>query len=184
MKISGVFVAKGEEKYITIGSFIANKDFILKTNRKEFPKEKAAYYYIDDVLVERVRKDTIANKQFVSELNKPIILENITFEFGKSELKESSFAELNELAATLKENPTYQITLSGHTDNVGQEEDNLKLSEARAKAVAEYLTSKGIAPTRISYQGYGSRNPITTNETEQGREQNRRVEFILTQDEK
>ena len=143
-----------------------------------------AYYYLDDVLVERVKKDTVQTKQFASELNKPIILKNITFEFGKSQLRESSFAELNNLATELKANPTYQINLSGHTDNIGQEEDNLKLSQARAKAVAEYLTSKGIAPTRITYKGYGSKQPITTNETEQGREQNRRVEFILTQDEK
>lgn len=184
VKISGTFTAQGGEKYITIGSFdIDNKSFV-KSGRKQKPNYKYAYYYLDDVLVERVKKDTLVTKQFTSELNKPIILQNITFEFAKSQLKESSFAELNNLAAELKANPSYQINLSGHTDNIGQEEDNLKLSQARAKAVAEYLTSKGIAPTRITYKGYGSKQPITTNETEQGREQNRRVEFILSQDEK
>lgn len=181
VKISGTFKAQGGEKYITIGGFGHNKNNFIKIEKKQLNE---AYYYLDDVLVERVKKDTVQTKQFASELNKPIILKNITFEFGKSKLKESSFAELNKLIVELQANPNYQITLSGYTDNVGQEEDNLKLSQARAKAVAEYLTSKGIAPIRITYKGYGSKQPITTNETEQGREQNRRVEFILTQDEK
>lgn len=184
VKVSGIFKAQGGEKYITIGSFSSSSKCLVKTGRKIFPKEKSAYYYLDDVLVEPVKKDTIITKQYTSELNKPIILKNITFEFGKSQLKESSFAELNTLAAELNANPSYQISLSGHTDNIGQEEDNLELSQARAKAVAEYLTSKGIAPTRITYKGYGSQQPISTNDTEQGREQNRRVEFILSQDEK
>ena len=184
VKISGTFKAQGGEKYITIGSFDTDNKSFVKLGRKQKPKFNEAYYYLDDVLVERVKKDTVQTKQFASELNKPIILENITFEFGKSQLKESSFAELNKLIVELQANPNYQITLSGYTDNVGQEEDNLKLSEARAKAVAEYLIIKGIDKERITYKGYGSKQPITTNETEQGREQNRRVEFILTQDEK
>lgn len=181
VKISGIFKANGKEQYLILGCFPKSKnDF--KVEKKH--RKKSAGYYIDDVMVRRVKEDSVVTKQFTSELNKPIILKNITFEFGKSQLKESSFAELNKLAAELNANPSYQISLSGHTDNIGQEEDNLKLSEARAKAVAEYLVSKGIAKERITYKGYGSQQPITTNETEQGREQNRRVEFILTQDAK
>lgn len=181
VKISSIFTAKGNERYLILGCFPKSKIDFIRLKRTYL---KTASYCIDDVLVERLKKDTIQIKQFTSELNKPIILKNITFEFGKSQLKESSFTELNNLATELNANPTYKITLSGHTDNIGQEEDNLKLSQARAKAVAEYLISKGIAPTRITYKGYGSQQPIGTNETEQGREQNRRVEFILTQDEK
>lgn len=187
VKISGTFTAQGGEKYITIGCFARDKNDFVKVKQKTkgfFFSKTSGGYFLDDVLVERVKKDTVVPKQFASELNKPIILKNITFEFGKSKLKESSFAELNNLAAELQANPSYQITLSGHTDNIGQEEDNLKLSKARAKAVAEYLIIKGIDKERITYKGYGSQQPITTNETEQGREQNRRVEFILTQDEK
>jgi outer membrane protein OmpA-like peptidoglycan-associated protein len=187
VKISGTFTAQGGEKYITIGCFARDKNDFVKVKQKTkgfFFSKTSGGYFLDDVLVESLKKDTLVTKQYTSELNKPIILKNITFEFGKSRLKESSFAELNKLIVELQANPTYKITLSGHTDNIGQEEDNLKLSEARAKAVAEYLTSKGIASIRITYQGYGSKQPITTNETEQGREQNRRVEFILSQDEK
>lgn len=187
VKISGIYTAQGGEKFITIGCFARDKNDFVKVKQKTkgfFFSKTSGGYFIDDVLVERVKKDTVQTKQFASELNKPIILKNITFEFGKSQLKESSYSELNKLAAELNANPSYQISLSGHTDNIGQEEDNLELSQARAKAVAEYLTSKGIAPTRITYKGYGSQQPISTNDTEQGREQNRRVEFILSQDEK
>lgn len=118
VKIFGVFKAQGGEKYIIIGGFPTDKSDFIKMKRHY---KKSAGYYIDDVLVERVKKDTVQTKQFASELNKPIILKNITFEFGKSQLKESSFAELNKLVTELNANPTYKITLSGHTDNIGQD---------------------------------------------------------------
>jgi outer membrane protein OmpA-like peptidoglycan-associated protein len=72
------------------------------------------------------------------------------------------------------------ITIIGNTDNTGNEEKNRILSEARAKAVAEYLTSKNIDKSRIKYTGYGSSKPIASNDTEEGKQQNRRVEFIIS----
>ena len=68
----------------------------------------------------------------------------------------------------------------GYTDNIGDEESNIQLSEERAGSVTQYLINKGINKDRISYKGYGSKNPITNNDTEQEKEKNRRVEFILT----
>lgn len=179
VKISGTFIAKGGEEYITIGSFAQkNKDFV-DTKRKINKNWKEAYYYVDDVLVQKLEKDHIIVKQDKPKINESVILKNITFEFGESELIESSFEELDKLVKKLKDNPNYKINISGHTDNAGKEEDNLKLSVARAKAVSDYLISKGIIETRITYKGYGVSQPISTNETKEGQEKNRRVEFIL-----
>ena len=181
IKISGSFIAEGGEEYITIGSFSQkNKDFI-DTKRKNNKNSREAYYYVDDVLVEKFEKDVIITEKDKPILNEPVILKNITFEFGKSILKEVSFTELDQLVILLNDNPTYKIALSGYTDNVGQQEDNLKLSEARAKTVAEYLISKGITIERITYKGYGNSNTIASNDNQIGRAKNRRVEFILTE---
>lgn len=106
-------------------------------------------------------------------------LNNIFFETGKWDLKEESFVELDEVVKFLNSNPAMEIALGGHTDNVGADEANLRLSENRAKAVLDYVVSKGIAAERISSKGYGETKPLTGNETEEGRQKNRRVEFTI-----
>jgi len=108
-----------------------------------------------------------------------LVLNNIFFDFNSAELKEESKPELDRLVNFLKKNPKLRITLAGHTDIVGTEEYNQKLSERRAKAVADYLIRKGINPSRINVVGYGSKKPIAPNDTEEGRAKNRRVEVIL-----
>jgi OmpA-OmpF porin, OOP family len=113
------------------------------------------------------------------ETGQVIRINNIFFEFGKAELKTESFSELNRLVKLMEQNATMEIALGGHTDNVGSEESNLKLSTDRAKSVLDYLVSKGIAANRISSNGYGKSKPVTENETEEGRAQNRRVEFTV-----
>jgi outer membrane protein OmpA-like peptidoglycan-associated protein len=113
------------------------------------------------------------------ETGQVIRLNNIFFESGKAELKPGSFEELDRVVKLLEENPSIAIDLAGHTDNVGTNEDNQQLSEARAKAVYDYILGKGIAAARLSYKGYGETKPVETNETEQGRERNRRVEFTI-----
>jgi outer membrane protein OmpA-like peptidoglycan-associated protein len=113
-----------------------------------------------------------------------IILKNISFEVNKSILLPSSNKELNKLADNLIKNKNTVIEICGHTDNTGSEEKNKALSEARAKAVADYLISKGIDKTRTSYIGYGSTKPIAKNDTEEGRQLNRRVEFLIKEKEK
>jgi outer membrane protein OmpA-like peptidoglycan-associated protein len=72
-----------------------------------------------------------------------------------------------------------KIEIHGHTDNTGDEAKNQKISENRAKAVREYIISKNIEPKRISYKGFGSKQPIKLNNTEEGRKKNRRVEFLI-----
>jgi len=117
------------------------------------------------------------------ELNKPLTLNNIYFETGKSNLLDSSFTELNTLFNILKSKPKMIIQISGYTDNVGKAQDNIVLSEARAKAVKKYLSDKGIDNNRLIVKGYGSSNPKTSNDTEAGRAKNRRVEIMVLKNE-
>ena len=109
----------------------------------------------------------------------PIVLKNVFFNSGSSELKPSSEPELNLLFQILSENSNMKIELRGHTDNVGSEQDNQTLSENRAKAVFQYLVDRGIADTRLQYKGFGESMPVDTNETAEGRRNNRRTEFII-----
>ena len=108
-----------------------------------------------------------------------LILNNIFFETGKSTLLPQSNAELDKIAEFLAEGTVSQIEISGHTDNVGSDELNLKLSQARAQAVVNYLVSKGINANMLQAKGYGKTRPIDTNLTEQGKSNNRRVEFFV-----
>lgn len=108
-----------------------------------------------------------------------IVLKNIFFDFDKSTLRPESTAELERLVNLLNELPKLKIEISGHTDNKGSAEYNKKLSEDRAKAVVDYLVSKGIDPDRLKYAGYGFDRPIATNDTDEGRQLNRRTEFEI-----
>lgn len=106
-----------------------------------------------------------------------VVLKNIFFDTDKYDLKAESYVELNILYDLLIKNPTLKIEIGGHTDNTGSKEHNRVLSQNRAKAVYIYLTEKGINSSRLSYQGYGDTKAIDTNDTEQGRANNRRTEF-------
>jgi len=111
------------------------------------------------------------------EANATIVLKNIFFDSKLYEIKTESTPELDNLVQLLKDNPALKIQITGHTDNVGKAEDNLLLSNNRAKAVITYLTTKGIDPARLSYKGFGSTQPIESNNTEEGRAKNRRTEL-------
>lgn len=91
----------------------------------------------------------------------------------------SSYAELDRLADQLKAQTHVALEVSGHTDNQGAEQENYKLSEDRAKAVVDYLVLKGVDRSRLLAKGYGESKPIATNDTPEGREQNRRVEIQI-----
>lgn len=108
-----------------------------------------------------------------------VILKNIFFEHDSYQMKETSYPELNELIHFLKINPTVSVEISGHTDNTGTPEYNLKLSEKRALEIGSYLM-KSIRPERITLNGYGAEKPVDTNDTEQGRSNNRRSELRIT----
>jgi len=107
-----------------------------------------------------------------------IVMNNIFFDFDKSELKEESFPELNRILQFLKE-ADIEIAISGHTDNIGPEEYNMGLSDRRANSVQQYFIKNGIAEERIELKFFGETKPIETNDTREGRSKNRRVEFEI-----
>lgn len=106
-----------------------------------------------------------------------IVLKNIFFDFNKSTLRKESENEIQQLTKLLIDVPTMKIEISGHTDNRGSDEYNKNLSNQRAKAVYDRLIEKGIDASRLTFIGYGEEKPIATNETEEGRQLNRRTEF-------
>jgi outer membrane protein OmpA-like peptidoglycan-associated protein/Tol biopolymer transport system component len=114
-----------------------------------------------------------------AEEEKPVVLRNVFFATGSAILRPESRLELDRLKQLLLDNPTLRIQINGHTDNVGAEQDNQILSENRAKAVYEYLLGAGIADERLRYKGYGKNRPIDSNDTEEGRQRNRRTEFVV-----
>ena len=113
------------------------------------------------------------------EPGKSFTLRNVLFDFAKASLKPSSFAALNDLVELLNRKKNISIEIGGHTDNIGKAEDNLRLSEARAKSVMDYLIKKGIAPNRLTFKGYGDTQPVKSNNTEAGRQENRRTEVRI-----
>jgi len=108
-----------------------------------------------------------------------VVLNNIFFETGKATLSPQSRLELQKAIDLLKANQSMIIEVGGHTDNVGEDAANMKLSHDRAKAVRDYLVNAGIAPARLQAKGYGESNPIASNDTDNGRQANRRTEFII-----
>ncbi|MCB9082316.1 MAG: PD40 domain-containing protein [Lewinellaceae bacterium] len=110
---------------------------------------------------------------------KPVILRNVFFATNSATLDPASTDELNRLAQLLREQPQLRIQLNGHTDDVGSESDNQVLSEARARAVMQYLVNAGIAANRLQARGFGESLPIAPNDTPEGRRQNRRTEFVV-----
>lgn len=108
---------------------------------------------------------------------KTVVLKNVFFDSGKSELQPESRTELDALAALLRENATLRLQINGHTDQVGDDKANLLLSEQRAQAVLQYLVEKGIAPERLRAKGFGESRPVDGNDTPEGRARNRRTEI-------
>ena len=114
------------------------------------------------------------------DIGSKIALRNVFFETGKSEVKIDSYPELDRLIQLMMDVPTLKIELSGHTDNVGNDEYNLNLSQRRADAVRAYLTSRGVDKSRVLAVGYGESKPVDSNDTKDGRANNRRTEFEIT----
>jgi outer membrane protein OmpA-like peptidoglycan-associated protein len=109
-----------------------------------------------------------------------VVLNNIFFDFDKATLRRESTGELERLQKLLTETPALRLEISGHTDNVGQDAYNKDLSQRRAKAVVDYLVSKGIDKSRLTFVGYGDNQPVAPNTTKAGRQLNRRTEFKVT----
>lgn len=121
-----------------------------------------------------ITQETISRAAVTQEA---LVLKNVLFDFGQANLRPESKKELNRLLDLLRQNPDLSIELLGHTDSVGSSDYNLNLSLERALTVYKYLLHEGIEPPRLSCSGLGKTQPIASNETAEGRQQNRRVEF-------
>jgi OmpA-OmpF porin, OOP family len=149
--------------------------YMITANTSGFLSKTDSIEVISDE-VSPVIKDIYLNP---IEVGLTVRLNNIYFDFDRTTLKKESFVELDKVVDFLKENPTVEIEISGHTDGKGAADYNLKLSQGRAQAVVDYVVSQGIQAYRLIAQGYGKEKPVATNDTEEGRATNRRVEFTV-----
>ncbi|GAB4344086.1 MAG: hypothetical protein OHK0038_24230 [Flammeovirgaceae bacterium] len=143
-----------------------NEDNLLKEKEKVTINEKPKEVFLE------VKPEKIAEGSSVR-------LNNIFFDVNKAELRKESISELNHIVEMMKEYPNMVVEVAGHTDNTGTAEHNMALSTERARSVLKYLISKGIDKKRIVAVGYGMSKPIASNDTEEGRQSNRRTEFKI-----
>lgn len=119
----------------------------------------------------------IVNLEFDPASN--FILENVEFDFGKATLRPQSLATLNHLIEYLKRKSRVHIEIAGFTDNIGTHAENQKLSLERARSIFKFLNQNGISEERMTIKGYGDSQPITENNSEEGRQKNRRIEITI-----
>lgn len=200
-KVSGVIEAKGDERFLLIGNFYGDD----ATLHEQQPQgERGAYYFIDDVNVRLappgtpitpaprtsvppppkvVVPDNVSTKVVElprmepPQVGRSVRLDNIGFDFAKATLTPASKTELDELADMLFDYPLMRIAIEGHTDDVGDDAFNMKLSDDRAKAVVDYLHGKKIPLDRMTWHGFGESKPMMANDSDAHRALNRRVEF-------
>lgn len=141
--------------------------------------------YQDTLNLKGINSNTTIERDILMvpiKTEQPITLNNVFFKFATADLREESYPELDRLYSVLKKNPDLKIEISGHTCSIGNDEYNQKLSEKRAYEIYYYLATNGINSKRLSAVGYGENMPKASNETEEGRMINRRVEFKITTD--
>ena len=119
------------------------------------------------------------NFKIVHQMPRKVTLDDVHFNTGEATLRESSYEALGHLKKALERNPNMRVEIAGHTDSRGDKADNQELSEERAKAVVKYLKEQGVDASRLEAKGYGERKPIAPNDTEKGRQQNRRTEVRI-----
>lgn len=160
-----------------LACIVTGTNVLLNVNHPDYP------FYSENFQLEKSYSDLEPFLKDIrlhkAEVGTTYILRNIFFDFDKSDLKEESFPELNNLADYMIQNVNLRIEIGGHTDNQGSDEYNEKLSLDRARSVYNYLIDKGVSASRLAYKGYGKSQPIATNETEEGRASNRRTEFKI-----
>jgi len=165
-KESGSYSIRLEEKK-NYGVEITSQGYMVFLDIINIPPDTEASEMISNFALQKVK------------VGEKVILKNIFFELNKATLTAASYEELGRVLKLLESNPTLRIEISGHTDNVGSFQVNQRLSEARAKAVVDYLIGNGTDPDRLEYAGYAFSRPVATNDTAEGRAQNRRVEFEI-----
>jgi outer membrane protein OmpA-like peptidoglycan-associated protein len=149
------------------GIAVKKDNYLFHSENFDIPNTAAYQEVVKDVALKNI---AVGSK---------IILKNIFFDFDKATLRPESTNELERLTKLLNDVPTLKIEISGHTDSKGADDYNKTLSNNRAKAVLDYLVKAGIAASRLTSVGYGEEQPISTNDTDEGRQMNRRTEFKI-----
>jgi OmpA-OmpF porin, OOP family len=149
-------------------------------------KDMTDYNKIEDMIKKHIPKEVIKEVVREVQVEKPVagtkwVLFGVNFEFNKSSLLPQSYPILEHAVDVLKHNPKLKVEILGHTDNVGSEDYNLKLSRERAETVKNYLVSRGIEGNRLTTTGLGESNPVSDNNSDQGRAMNRRIEFKVVE---
>jgi outer membrane protein OmpA-like peptidoglycan-associated protein len=162
-------------KYLV--SLPAGKNYGIAVKKTGYPFHSENFDIPDTAAFQQITKD-VALKNMV--VGTKIVLKNIFYDFDKATLRLESTNELQRLVQLLNDYPNMKIELSSHTDSYGANEYNLKLSDNRAKSVVDYLIKSGITSNRLTFKGFGEDQPISTNETDEGRQMNRRTEFKIT----
>lgn len=182
LKTGKVFVSSSTK---ADGTFLvclpAGKDYALNVNKEKFLFFSENFNLVESATIDKpflldIKLMPIGNTEGYMP---PIVLRNVFFETGSALLRSESMVELDFLVKLLTESPTLKIQINGHTDNVGDDAVNQKLSEARAKAVQDYLLSKNIPAERLRFKGFGESQPLESNDTPAGRARNRRTEFVV-----
>jgi outer membrane protein OmpA-like peptidoglycan-associated protein len=164
---TGAFEIENIPKGKTALLEITSPDYIKEVRNDIEVPEKGSSVQIFNILMSRLEKGN------------SFVVEDIFFDSDESVLKPASFEAIDLIFRIMTENPTLKVEISGHTDNAGLYEHNLILSKNRAASVVKALTDKGISASRLTVAGYGPDRPVATNETPEGRTQNRRVEFKI-----
>jgi len=182
---------KGQEDNITVPAESTNNGIytyvVVRDEATNFmlSADKPGYIFANKKITIPASKGEEQTVRQTLSLRKPEVgtsktLRNIFFEFGKATFTSESYEELNKMVSFLEANPEVNVEIAGHTDNIGSDAVNKKLSQQRANKVVNYLTDKGIDRRRLNAVGYGEERPIVSNDDEvMGREINRRVEFIV-----
>ncbi|MBW3545865.1 MAG: OmpA family protein, partial [Bacteroidetes bacterium] len=185
--IAGTAVILNEEDSVTLQSDEAGQVAVPYSDENVSLEFKAPGYLSVRQTIDQSRfmdegkQLWVINLEPLSEGN-TITLNNVLFYKGTANFIEGSEGELELVAEMMNENPEVNIFLKGHTDNVGNDVLNVQLSQARVEAVTSFLVDQGVAPDRISGKGFGGSQPVASNETEETRKLNRRVEFEIRRD--
>jgi len=174
-KISEIPMDTNTGNYVAVAPF--NNDYVMTVKRADYVNETKYISKVDSTHP-AIRNVNVDIKPI--ELNQSYRINDIYFGFNKFELSEESKMVLDQLIEFLTESPSICIQIQGHTDNIGNDADNMKLSENRARSVYNYIVLKGIAVKRLTYHGYGKTMPVTDNDSEEGRAKNRRTVFVIT----
>lgn len=194
--LSDVFVAEGGEQFITLGNFIADGDLRIRKRNLKLEEDEIlhayAYYYVDELNIhavdkredcsctfELIEKELADTSNWEKDNYENVRIETVLFEFDDTEISRKEQERLNDVIKLMKSNPYIHLEVVGHADIIGNGIYNNRLSRDRAEVVMSFLKDRGIGEDRIKINYFGSSKPIASNQTNDGRAQNRRVEFLI-----